>query len=221
MRFFLLTILIMLPLITGAQDLPSDDSFLFDEPEAHPEVTAKAVEILGPRYQTDLPEKKEVPVVNLARGALPDIFSKIVLVLGATIILILLFNMFYSSGRFDPGEDDEGDISAGDFDFSRLKIPDPELLAADGRFAEAIHSLLLRSLVLISQRLDLAWPRSLTSREILRHGQLPSPARSHLRQLIQRVEIHHFGGLEPAAADFARCQEIYSELAAGLKGGGL
>ena len=110
--------------------------------------------------------------------------------------------------------------SHGEVDFSRLKVPDPDLLARDGQFAEAIHALLLRSLVLVSRRLGLTWPRSLTSREILHQGALPGEAREQLLKLVQRVEVHHFGGLQPQAPDFQRCREIYDRLDHSLQGRG-
>jgi len=196
-----------------------EEPLLNEEPAPRPEAVSLARDILGSRYQTELPRTKEVRIVELPVTVLPDILVKIVLVLAIVLILTFVFNLFYSGGRLDQNEDDEGGNAAGDIDFSRLRVPDPDKLAAAGRFAEAIHALLLRSLVLISRRLDSSWPRSLTSREILRHGKLPAAARADLGQLIQRVEVHHFGGLEPVAADFSRCREIYARLAGDQAGG--
>ena len=214
----LLLFLASVPSYCSAQDTSADEFTLFDEPATNNQAVARAVEILGPRYQTELPEVEEVLVVQIPPARLPDIFSKIAMVLGAIIIVVLVFNLFYSPGRFDSLTGDRFDTQ-GDIDFSRLKVPDPDRLAAAGQFAEAIHALLLRSLVLIARRLGSSWPRSLTSREILRHGKLPAEASLQLGQLVQRVEVHHFGGLEPAATDYTRCHEIYEKLADGLKGG--
>ncbi len=210
---------------SAAQGAASDPK-IFDEPPARIDVIAKVVKNLDSRYQIELPNAgsltaesdRELVRREGTRAILPGIIVKIMMVIGAVIILVMIFNLFFGAGRFDAVSDDDLLDEQGDIDFTKLQMPDPEELAASGRFAEAIHAVLLRSLVLISRRIDAAWPRSLTSREILRHGKLPVTARGHLRQLIQRVEIHHFGGLEPAANDYSRCQEIYEKLRVELRG---
>lgn len=205
---------------------PADDPelSLLAEPPLRPEAVDQAVALLGGRYQTELPQFKLRPesggaLINPGGALLPDIIVKIGMVLGAVILAVFLFNMFYTSGKFDKGGHGDEPGELGEDDFARLQVPDPEQLAASGRFAEAIHALLLRALVLAARRLDLSWPRSLTSREILRRGKLPDGASSQLGQLIQRVEVHHFGGQEPVAEDFTRCREIYQRLSSELNGG--
>jgi len=188
-------------------------------PAARPEAFAAARSVLDARYQTELPTLEFVAQpAEPAAIVLPDYVVKILLVLGAVLVAVLILNAYYGSGRFDAGGDGQGDGAGGLPDFDALRLPDPEALAAAGRHAEAIHALLLRALVMTAGRLQAAWPRSLTSREILRHHALPAAARSHLGQLIERVEVHHFGGLEPAAADFRRCREVYDRLSASLEG---
>lgn len=213
----LVTGLLCLPQIAQAQNPPfSSEGIAAQDGEAVKQARA----ILDQDFQTELPRFEEREVLEIrAPHVLPDIFSQIAVVLGVILILIILFNIFYGGGHFASAGDD-GSLAAGeDIDFSRLQVPDPELLAAQGRFAEAIHAVLLRSLVLISRRLGLAWPRSLTSREILRQGRLPTEARDQLGKLIHRVELHHFGGMPPAVSDYQRCHEIYDRLAHSLKGG--
>ncbi len=204
-------------------DAFSTEPDIFAEPEQSPEAIAAVMDILDARYQTELPNRvSAAPQTTRAPRSgtvLPNIIVQIIIVLGVIIILVTIFNLFFGGGRHDASLGDEALDAQGEVDFTKLKLADPDRLAASGRFAEAIHALLLRALVLISRRLDSHWPRSLTSREILRHGQLPGPARSHLGQLIQRVEVHHFGGLEPVATDYSRCQEIYEKLRADLNGG--
>ena len=190
----------------ASNGLAQDDYIHFEEPETHPEAVTKAREILGSRYQTELPQIKEFSVPSGTPAMLPDVFVQIALVIGILLVVLFLFNAFYSGGKYDSSEDEEGLATGGPVDFSRLKVPDPDQLAKAGKFSEAIHALLLRSLVLISQRTKLAWPRSLTSREILRQGKIPDSARDKLGQLVKRVEVHHFGGMEPVDTDFARCK---------------
>ena len=61
---------------------------------------AKAREVLGSRYQTSLPESRiEVPEEIRSIHVLPDIFSKIAMVLGVILITVLLLQAFYQGGQ--------------------------------------------------------------------------------------------------------------------------
>ncbi len=68
-----------------------------------------------------------------------------------------------------------------------------EAHAGEGRFAEAIHELLLQALADIRSVQGTALPPSLTSREILSRAELAPSPRGTLRQLIGRVEWTLFG----------------------------
>ncbi len=89
-------------------------------------------------------------------------------------------------------------------------------LARQGRFVEAIHTLLLQGLADIRQRLDEQFADSLTSREILRSARLPDRGRAPLRDLIARVEWTYFGEHPAGAADYAACRASFGELAQAL-----
>ena len=186
--------------------------------EAHPEAIIKAGEILKSGYQTKLPVKKDTAVIELPSVGFSGAFSQVGLVIMIGLLVVLVVFIF-NNNRINHGTTDSLGFTSGDgIDFTTLKIPDPKELASRGDFAGAIHALLLRSLVLTSRHIDSTWPRSLTSREILHHGQLPEAARSDLGRLIKRVEIHHFGGLTPIGDDYSLCQEIYDHLEDNLKG---
>ncbi len=189
------------------------------EPRPRPDLHEHTRQVLSPRYQTELPEIKVIEVQPVQMGVLPDFFTQAMLVLAAIIVAMLVFNIVYSSRAFENDDDPDGDGRDGQGDLARLRIPDPDDLAAGGRYAEAIHALLLRALVEVARRCAQRWPRSLTSREILRNAQLTDAVRQPLAQLVQRVETHHFGGIAPAEADFTRCREIYSRLQDGLPKG--
>ncbi len=196
---------------------PDTDPLLFAEPANRPEAVDRAVAILDARYQTELPEARELPPASPPVTGLPDFFVKTSLALGLVLLVVLGLRLYLGTTGGGPGDGQDPE-DAGGVDFDALRVSDPESLAAQGRYADAIHALLLGALVLMARQLDVAWPRSLTSREILRHPHLPAAARAGLGQLVQRVEVHHFGGLEPGAADFARCREIYTGLSGGLDG---
>jgi hypothetical protein len=105
-------------------------------------------------------------------------------------------------------------------------VTDPERLAAEGRFADAVHSLLLRALRGLARSLG-GIARGLTSREILPRAP-EGAARAALQELVATVERHQFGAHELGADDFARCRaaagalhvESTAEVEAGVTKGG-
>jgi hypothetical protein len=82
--------------------------------------------------------------------------------------------------------------------------PDPrseaERLAAQGRWSEALHALLLGALAGVDPAGSL--PPSLTSREVVRVAPLPDSAREDLGALVEAVERTHFGTRAATAADY-------------------
>lgn len=94
---------------------------------------------------------------------------------------------------------------------------DADELAAQGRFADAIHTLLLRTLhELASQRLVRVTP-SMTSREILGRVSLLGEAREALAGLIVAVEQTWFGDDVPQADDYQRCRAQFDRFAAAYR----
>lgn len=117
-----------------------------------------------------------------------------------------------------------GDDAAGDED-GRTPVAldrplgDADALAAGGRFAEAIHVLLLRTLEELARRLPAALPRALTSREVLAAVRLPAEAREALADLVGVVEVTHFGGTTPGAGDYRACLDRYRRFVAAYSRG--
>ncbi len=90
-----------------------------------------------------------------------------------------------------------------------LEVPldGAERLAAAGRFAEAIHALLLETLAALSRAAQLA--PSLTSREIVARVPLPERARDALVGLVLAVEVSRFGGAPAGERDYRACLERF------------
>ncbi len=92
-----------------------------------------------------------------------------------------------------------------------IRAPPPldaaEQLASEGRFAEAIHTLLLLALHPLSQEEHLAG--SLTSREILRTVDLPEAADRAVAGLVRAVELTVFGGRPSGRADYDAAADHY------------
>lgn len=90
-------------------------------------------------------------------------------------------------------------------------------LARQGRLAEAMHALLLRSLIEVRKRLNVSFADSLTSREILKALSLPERGKQALADIIGRVEPVYFG-LSPAEQnDYAACRASYEALTAAMQ----
>jgi len=94
-------------------------------------------------------------------------------------------------------------------------------LAAEGRFVEAMHVLLLQGLADIRRGLDEQFADSLTSREILRSTKLAETGRAALRDIVNRVEWTYFGEHPAALPDYAACRASFNALAQALHGGAL
>lgn len=90
-------------------------------------------------------------------------------------------------------------------------LGDIEALAADGRFDEAIHVMLLRTLQIVGRRETLTG--SLTSREIVREARLGEEARDAVERLVAAVEISLFGGRVPGEVDYRTSLDAYRRFA--------
>jgi hypothetical protein len=96
---------------------------------------------------------------------------------------------------------------------ARTLLEEADRLAADGRFDEAAHLILFRSI----EDIDGRWPNlvrpALTSRDIAAHRGLPERARQTFSEIARVVERSFFGGAELGAADFAFCRGVYEAFA--------
>ena len=88
-------------------------------------------------------------------------------------------------------------------------IDDAERLAAAGRYAEAIHVILLRFLGELRYSAQVTMSDASTSREILRSGAVPPTMRGGLATVIGAVELCHFGGRDADEKLFRHCAEAY------------
>lgn len=96
---------------------------------------------------------------------------------------------------------------------ARNLLSEVDGLAAEGRFAEAAHLLLLRSVEDIELRRPRALKVSLTSREIAGFAGLPDSARPAFTRIAQVVERSLFAGRTLDADDFAECRRAYEAFA--------
>ena len=93
-------------------------------------------------------------------------------------------------------------------------------LAGQGRFVEAMHLLLLRSVAEMRRRLDIAFADSLTSREIVNRSSAPADAKVALREIIQWVERAYFGDHPADRNDYDACRRSFVALRGILRADG-
>jgi hypothetical protein len=96
---------------------------------------------------------------------------------------------------------------------ARTLLEDADRLAAAGRFAEAVHLILFRSIEDIEgKRPDLISP-ALTSRDIAALDGVPQSVRRTFSQIARVVEHSFFGGRAVGADEFAACRAAYEGFA--------
>jgi hypothetical protein len=96
---------------------------------------------------------------------------------------------------------------------ARALLEDADALAASGRFEEAIHLLLFRSIDdLVARRPGVVKP-ALTSRDIAGLAVLPADARSAFSRLAAAVERSFFGGMPAGAEAFQAARNDYESFA--------
>jgi hypothetical protein len=109
-----------------------------------------------------------------------------------------------------PPEEDEWRPEAAPV---RSWLEEADALAAKGRFAEAIHHLLLRSIEDIARRRPRLVRPALTSRELAASDGIPSAARDLFASIARLVERSLFGGREVGQADWDSARGAYADFA--------
>ncbi|MCA9315852.1 MAG: DUF4129 domain-containing protein [Planctomycetes bacterium] len=144
-------------------------------------------------------------------------FLTVVAVLGALLVVGVVLASLLQRRRLGPLPR-AADVAAApppEPDLAR-PLDEAEQLASEGKYDQAVHVLLLRSLRVLAESQGL--PVSLTSREIVRDVTMPDDAREALAELVGEVETSLFGGRAVDAPSWARCRERYASFVAILRG---
>ena len=196
-------------------------------PEAARE-KARAV-LADPRYQRDLPrswertaEAEKAPAAQRdldpgsgvdarepERPALPDAAAagfglRVLGVLAAAALLLFLLRALLSwkhRGRSDAPPVVPATAAAEPV---LQAVGAADRLAAEGRYAEAVHALLLQTLRDLAERFRVPLQPSRTSREILGLLPLKPDRREVLGDLVRMVERSVFGGIPLGMADYEK-----------------
>jgi len=118
------------------------------------------------------------------------------------------------AGKVDEADDELIDVRP-DAAMARGLLEEADALARAGKFAEAVHLLLFRSIEDIQTRLEGGVPKSLTAREIGDLQHLPERAKHGLGPIIVIVERSFFGGREVDADGWQEARTSYQDFAFG------
>jgi hypothetical protein len=169
--------------------------------------------------QTELrrDEKPEEPY----QLTLPPETVWIAVIVGVIILLYAFRDMIpvLRAGRSGSWTEDETAALQAGPRAPEIVLEAADELAAQGRFVEAMHVLLLQALADIRRRLHEEFADSMTSREILRSRRVADALRHPLRDVIDRVEWTYFGGHPAARDDYLACRTSFNALVAALHQG--
>jgi hypothetical protein len=172
------------------------------------------------------PDRKPTPtpgwIIALGKliSALAPFFKVLIwalLAVGVLLVIVFLVREFVlfrqAPGRARPAHLLEREDWRPTSARAKALLEDADRLAAQGRFAEAAHVLLSRSIQDIQARRPQLIVPSLTSRDIAGLRELPAPATSAFTLIARHVERSLFGGRDLDAAAFAECRRAYEAFA--------
>lgn len=182
------------------------------------------------KLQFDLPPAPEPPKLgwleNFFKGlagfieAILPLLKIIFFVgIGAIIALILyaiakvIYETRFKREAKEAVKDTPPPLYTPDQDQARILLEDVDAMAADGRYEEAVHELLFRSIQDIDIRRPNTIRRSLTSREIAALKILTPETRKAFATIGGVVETSYFGGQIIGKAEFDICREAYAQFA--------
>lgn len=197
--------------------LEADDSLQRERPEWEPEVRE-----FEPREQPSGPN----PIAEAIAAFFNAIGPALGYILLIAVILAILAGLYMVFGESITlrGRQKEKDAAADISIVPDLRpeearahalLEDADRLAAEGRFAEAVHLLLFRSIDDIQEKRSGVIGRSLTAREIGALGILPDPVRNALSPIIRIVERSFFGGRDVDEAGWREARSSYESFAFG------
>ena len=196
------------------------------------EIRESARSILEQGYQKELPGAEAGPedsgrsapprdggfsgVMVPAVGAL-SFLSLVVLVVLAVVAVALLAvwiarNLPSARAKAEPAPGQDGPAPERPEREAGPSLRDAERLAAEGRWSEAVHALLLAAVGRLCTRFSVPQARSRTSRELYRLLPLQGEAREAFAGLVRTVEVSLFGGTELGPEDYQSSLERFRRI---------
>jgi len=173
----------------------------------------------GPDRDRRTVDTREQPSEGGASGLMAMVMWGIIIVIAALLVFWVVSELFKRGDEQlapAPGESQMRMQAAVDQIIDR-PLGDADELARRGEYAEAIHTLLLRTLQELVKSAAVRVAPAMTSREILSRVPLLADARDALAGLITAVEITHFGDEPANAADYERCRQQFHVFATAFR----
>ena len=146
-------------------------------------------------------------------GAVPQILFWVVIALAAAGLLYLILGRLAGWQRRErPVEQAPSEWQIPQEPARRL-LDDADALAAQGRYSEAAHLLLHRSIEEIDRRRPAAVRKALTSRDIARLPAIPPSPAEAFAAIVRAVERSLFGACTLNERDWRQCREAYQRFA--------
>jgi hypothetical protein len=174
-------------------------------------------------YEPPRPPAWLEPLVDFLRAAFKTLSSPIaryllwalLAALAATLLFLLIR---YLAGESWPWKKRQKTSESDDAwrpveNVARALLHDADALAAEGRFDEAAHLLLFRSIDDIDMHRPQLVQPALTSRDIAAAADIPASPRESFHAIVMMVEKSLFGGQRLAEADWTQCRSAYERFA--------
>ena len=138
--------------------------------------------------------------------------------LAALLVLFIAYRLFPGFADWINGllgrkaEEEVPEQGLAEASAARARLADADALAAEGRFAEAVHLLLYRSVDDIAARRPGLVKPAITSRDLAASRDLPGTPRTAFARIARAVEVSLFGGQPVDAGVWGECRAAYAEL---------
>jgi hypothetical protein len=152
---------------------------------------------------SDLPEVS-LPVLGAGAVLGKVIFVVLLVVAGVLIVGWIARELLARRRGADPRTGPDAAASPASIAEKALVFDDASRLASEGRYAEAVHALLLAAIRHFAERSRTAIQPSRTSRELVRLLPLGPEAREAFAELVRTVELSLFGGAAVGPEDYER-----------------
>lgn len=140
-----------------------------------------------------------------------------IVIAAVAMVLFLIFRSLVRRGVFSWRRKAKAEAPPPDWrpapDAARHLLSDADALAAAGRYAEAIHLILLRSIQDIGRYRPAVMKPALTSREISALEEIPQAARTAFAHIAAVVERAIFAGRPVGRAEYVECRAAYERFA--------
>jgi len=173
--------------------------------------------------QTEFPSLKPEEEAIETNVPMVRVLLWTVVIAGGGVLAYFIYTVLPVFGVVRPARWDNSadniDVTARSIDAATRAAADE--LAAQGRFVEAMHVLLLQGLDEMRTHSDLRFfADSLTSREIVSRANAPAGAKAALREIIVWVERAYFGDHPVDRSDYDACRRSFVAFTTVLQAGG-